>query len=215
MIGIFSNGLSTSKSGSPERMQSALAESASSRYWLSLGSRQIVTVWRTGIILVSVCTSKISSSLDSSVKYLSNFVRRKTLLNSSKVCCEATITSDFLNFSQHLSAVLPLEMKALKRTLQSKITITDHLVSSPISFKILSRTSGVRPFRSAWLLISSSISSKFLRFVTNWRSVSDIAFFSKADIFSIFSATGSLTSKVIVFITYNSDNKYNEISPAI
>ena len=201
MIGIFSNGLSTCKSGSPETMQSALPDRASSRYWLSLGSRQTVTVWRTGIILIIVCASTISSSLASRDKYLSNLGLKNTRLNSSNVCCEAIISFPFLDFSQHRSAVLPREMKALKSTLQSKTMIIYCLSSSSISFKIFSRTSGVRPFRSAWFLMSSKISSKPLRLVTKCPIVSDIAFFTWGDIRSIFSATGSLTSNVIVFIT--------------
>jgi hypothetical protein len=200
MMEMFSNGFRTNKSGSPVTMQSALPDKASSRYVSSFGSRQIIMVWRTGIILIKVCTSAISSSLDSRVKCLSNLGLRNTRLNSSKVCIEAIIISAFLDFSQHLSAVLPLEMKALKSTLQSKITITYFLVSSSISFKIFSSTFGVRPFRSAWLRISSRISSMFLRLVTNCRRVSAITFFSEGDIRSIFSATGSLTSNVIVFI---------------
>ena len=201
MIGIFSNGLRTSRSGSPVMMQSAFPERASSRYMSSSGSRQIVTVWNTGIILTNVCISKINSSLDSRVKYLSNFGRRNLLLNSLKVFCEARMISVFFDLSQQIPRMLPLKMEALKRTLESKITTTYRLSSPSFSSRSFFSISGVSPFRSAWSLKSSIISSRLRRFVINWLRVSDMAFFCVGDIFSIFSAAGSLTSRIIVFMT--------------
>ena len=148
MMGIFSNGWRTNKSGSPVTMQSALPERASSRYMSSWGSRHIFTECSTETILTIFCTCKINSNRVSRFKYLSNFDRINTRLNSLKVFLEARISSCFFALSQHRRGVLPLRMKALTRTLQSKITFT-YLRSSSISFKIFSRISGVRPFFSA------------------------------------------------------------------
>ena len=197
---MFLNGCRTSKSGSPVTMQLALPDRASSRYMLSFGSRQTDIMHEIFTSLIEFCNSKMSSSLDSTVRYRSNFGRRKIELNSSKVCWENRMVCPPLDLLKHLSGVLPLEMKALTSTLQSKTTTTYFLFSSFISFRILSSTSGVSPFRSAWVLISSIISSRLLRLVTSCRRVSAMAFFSSGLIFSILSATGSDTSSVIVFI---------------
>jgi hypothetical protein len=45
MTGMLQNGCKTNKSESPVIIRSALPDNASSRYILSFGSRQIVTVW--------------------------------------------------------------------------------------------------------------------------------------------------------------------------
>ncbi len=179
-------------------MQSAFPERASSRYMLSLGSRHFLTVCSIGIILTIACRCKINSNLVSRRKYLSNFEWINTLLNSLKVFMEARIPC-FFPFSQHRRGVLPLRMKALTRTLQSKMTFS-YLRSSSISLKIFSRISGVRPFFSAWRLVSSMISSKLLLLEMSRSKVLEMAFFSSGDIRSIFSAAWSLTSSVIVFI---------------
>ncbi len=199
MIRMFSNGLSICKSGSPVMIQSAFPERASSRYISSFGSRQIFTLCVTGTVLITDPISKISSCLVSGFKYLSNFECEKIYLYSAKIFWELIIEWFAFALSHDFLVVPPLKIKALTSTLQSKITII-YFRSSSISFRICSSISGVRPFFSAWALRSSMISLRFLFLPTRISNVSAIVLFSAADIFSSFSAVGSLTSSVIVFI---------------
>jgi len=69
-------------------MQEAPAVMASSRNILSLGSRQALIEMLTSKAMVSRSSFCITCSLLSSVKYLSNFLRKSTSVNSAKVAAE-------------------------------------------------------------------------------------------------------------------------------
>lgn len=84
-IGIPRNGRSTSRAPSPDTMQIAFAETASSRNLLSLGSRQSKIVSLISKKIVRRSKSDIIRSPVSREIYLSNFGRRKTSENSLKV----------------------------------------------------------------------------------------------------------------------------------
>ena len=142
--------------------------------------------------------------------YLSNFGRMATSISSVNTGCDNNNVSeaDFA-LSKALAEEEVSDNKARIKTLQSKISRIYSSLSNS------SRISGVNPLFRACSLASCMMSSKLLRFATNRAIVSDKAFFSIGDIRSNFSATGSLTSKVIVFMTCNSDNKYNEIWRAV
>ncbi len=90
-MGMPWKGCSSSRCISPETMQEALADTASSRNLLSFGSRQTLISKLGSIIsgLLKVSTVRISS-LSTSTKYLSSFFRYKTSANSLIVESENT-----------------------------------------------------------------------------------------------------------------------------
>ena len=100
IIGIFSNGLRTSRSGSPVMMRSAFPERASSKYLLSSGSRQRDTWWETMTDTVSARYRVNSILRSASLKYLSNLLLCTTSFNSSYISLELKILSDALAFSK-------------------------------------------------------------------------------------------------------------------
>lgn len=210
MIGIFSYGLSTCKSGSPETMQSALPDRASSKYISSLGSRQILTRWN-GTINSHLFEYLVMIAKRMSIgrKYLSNLVLRMVSENSRSVFSERI---KWWKFSANLMAwaeVLFIERAALISTLQSTTTLTYS------SFKSSLSSSSVMPCCSACVAenVSKSLSDEesVIR-STNTFSIISLLIFSMV---LNLSANSSLTSKVIVFITGNSDIKYSEIPPVI
>lgn len=95
MIGIFSNGLRTNRSGSPETIQFALPEMASSRYISSFGSRQTFTLCVTGTKVATDSYSFINSSFTSILTYLSNLGLVATLINSARAEVERRMISAF------------------------------------------------------------------------------------------------------------------------
>ncbi len=198
MIGIFSNGWRTNRSGSPVIIQSAFPKRASSKYISSLGSRHHFTCSVISTVVERDLISSRNDCLTSFETYRSNFFRIITSINSASTGLDINKVEE-IDFT--LSKATPgrevSNNKALIKTLQSK---TRRIYSS---LSNSSRISGVKPFFLACSLASSMISSRLLRLEMRRFNVSAMAFFSLGDILAIFSATGSLTSKVIVFITLN------------
>ena len=196
MIGIFSNELSASKSLLPVIIQFALPESASSRYLLSLGSRQRVTVCDTSTILYRVVKRWMKRSLSYSfLKYLSNFFFFN-VLNSSWVVGIERIKTSFKNaFRTARSETDCLIIAALITTFASMTTVK-HYSSFSKSFSL----SSVRPCFLAYSLMSS-ITSNNVRLSSKSRaSVSMANCFSTSVSRSNFEANSSLTFSVMFFI---------------
>jgi hypothetical protein len=204
MIGIFSNGSRTNKSSSLVMMQSALPGRASSRYMSSIESRHTLTVCETATNSTVSCMSTRNSNLVSSATYLSNFSYAKTRLYSANITSEISIEPSAAAFSQHCLAIPLSKIKELMSTLQSKTKFIYLSRSSFISFKISSSISGVSPFFLACSLASFMIFPKLLFLLpTSSSKVCATDFFSAKDICATFSAVGSLTSNVIVFIIFS------------
>src|SRR5579875_2507976 len=89
-MGISRNGCRTSRSLSPEMIQETFAVTANSRNLLSLGSRQSVTIKSGANSFEQISNRSINIQRSSSFqKYLSNFLRNNTSINSSEVLSEA------------------------------------------------------------------------------------------------------------------------------
>lgn len=195
MTGIFSNGLRINRSESPVMMQSALPESASSRYISSLGSRHNFMCSEISTLTQRIFNSSKNDCLISFETYLSNLGRIKTSINSANAWWDINKVEEMdFAVNKAFPGIELLNNKALIKTLQSKTTRIYSSLSNS------SRISGVKPFFLACSLASCIISARLLRLEMRRVSVSEIAFRSEGDIRAIFSATGSLTSKVIVFI---------------
>ena len=124
MIGIFSNGCRTNRSGSPVMTQLALPERASSRYMSSLGSRQTLTRWK-GTINSHLLEYRDMIAKRTSIgrKYLSNLVLSRVSENSRRVFSDKII---WWKSSARLMACAEapvLERAALMSTLQSTTTL--------------------------------------------------------------------------------------------
>ncbi len=195
MIGIFSNGWSTNKSGSLVMMQSTLAERASSRYISSSGSRQAFTCFVISILVLAISYSSRNACLTSLETYLSNFGRISTSMASTSTGFERNnVYAGRFAFNKAWLEKEESFNRALIRTLQSKTNLIYSFLRSS------SRISGVNPFFLACSLASCMISVKLFLLDTIRSRVSEIDFFSFGVIRATFSATGSLTSSVIVFI---------------
>ena len=194
MMGIFSKGWSTSKSGSPVMMQSALPEMASSRYLSSFGSRHIFMALEILMGVARDSTSSRNNCRNSIDAYLSNFDRINTSITSLRTAFESNREEVDLAFSKAWPGAEVSDRNALINTLQSNTSLIYFSLSNS------SRISGVRPFFLASSLASFIISSKLFLFDTIRSNVSEMDFFSAGVILATFSATGSLTSSVIVFI---------------
>ena len=195
MMGIFSNGLRTNRSSSLVMMQSALPESASSRYMSSLGSRHAFICLVIFTLGPFALYSSRNNCLTVSDRYLSNLGLITTSIASISV--EVERSKSAFNNSDRFNACPENEYSfsnALISTLLSK-TIRIYY-----SFRSSSRISGVKPFFRACSLASCIISVRLLRLETRRSRLFAINSLSVGVIFDIFSAVGSLTSKVIVFI---------------
>ena len=205
MIGIFSNGFRTSKSGSPVTRQSDFPERASSKYLLSSGSRQRVTWWETSIILLWLVNRRIKKSLSYSfLKYLSNFFFFRVVENSSVVDVER-ITTSFKNAFLAARNETELAMiAALTRTFASMTTVIRYF-----SFRRSFRISSVIPCFLAYSPMSPITSNNDLLSFNSRDKVSRANCFSFSVSLSNFNANSSLT--IIVFINSGSIAKYNEM----
>jgi hypothetical protein len=207
MIGIFSNGCSTNRSGSPVMMQSALPERASSRYISSMGSRQTFTRWK-GTINSHLLEYRdiIAKRTSMGRKYLSNLVLSRVSENSRRVFSDRIIWWKSSACLMACAEAPVLERAALMRTLQSTTTFIYS------SFKSSSSSVSFMPCCSACVAENASRSlndeESVMRSTINFSIISLLIF----SILLNLSASSSLTSKVIVFITHDSINKYNEIS---
>ena len=152
---VLLNDFKASKSSSLVMMQSAFHDTASSRYISSFGSRQIRSRFMISTLVQSDLNSFRKSILISFVRYLSNFFRIKTSINSAYTWLDNSISEeeDF-PFSRALVGTESFIKSALIKTLPSKISrIYSSLRSS-------SSSSGVKPFFLACSPASSIISSR-------------------------------------------------------
>ena len=195
MMGICSNGLRTNKSRSPVTIQSAFPERASSRYMSSFESRQAWTWLVIFIFVLRISYSSRNNCLNSLEAYRSNFGLISTSIISAKTEFERSkVTEEDLAFNTAWPEGEESFNKALTTTLQSKINLIYSSLSSS------SRISGVKPFFLACSLACCIISDRLFLLDTILSTVSEMDFFSAGVIRATFSATGSLTSSVIVFI---------------
>jgi hypothetical protein len=149
IMGMFSKGLSTSKSGSLVMMQLACPERASSKNISSFGSRHFETLWKTSINLVSATYRDKNLPRSAAFKYLLNLLRLITSFNSAYTRSEVIMVPRLLALSNALSWNDPLKRAALTNTLVS-ITKFNHF-----SFNSCSSNSGVIPCFWAYSLMSS------------------------------------------------------------
>jgi len=195
MMGMFSNGCNDKRSSSLVMIQSALPETASSRYMLSLGSRQTSISMVTGTLEAFNSYSSRNNCLTDKERYRSNFGRITTSIASARVALE-TIQSTFAN-SDRFNAKPENEYSFSNAQISTLLSNTI-CIYSPL--RRSSRISGVNPFCLACSLASWIISERFLRLDTRRSRLLAINSFSIGVILAILSAVGSLTSKVIVFI---------------
>src|SRR5579863_6878291 len=120
-IGIFSNGCNTSRSLSPVMIHDALQEAASSRYLLSFGSRQIVTVSVTVTKVPSLTSLSRNESRFSTGMYLSNLLPDSIAVYSSKIASEKASFPDKNIFRKESAGFEEENSAALIITLVSAI----------------------------------------------------------------------------------------------
>ncbi len=203
MMGIFSNGFKICRSGSPDTMQSALPERATSKYRSSFGSRHREIFWYGTTHSISLAyRAMISIRISTGLKYLSNFGRNMTSESSSIVSDEAN-RKWFSSAFRNALAVIPFGLKAaLTITLQSTTTRTYSFLSNSFNF------SSVIPCFSAWVAENSNrslsdLDEEITRSTQIFRRTSRLSLLSWSNL----SAKSSSNSRLIVFI-----NKFNENS---
>jgi hypothetical protein len=194
-MGILQNGCKVNKSASPVMIASALPDKARERYILSLGSRQMVTLWITRILVVNSLNSSKNSRRVSILVYLLNFSFIIILDNSLTVSVDDNKIPAAFAFLKAKSGIELFRRAALIRTL---LSITNFNYSF---FKSSSKTSGVNPLFFACLLISSIISRMSLLLVKNRLNLLETDSFSEVERLRNLSAALSFTLIVIVFMT--------------
>jgi len=201
---MFSNGLRTNKSGSPEIIQSALPEGASSRYMLSSRSRHAETL----CVIITLADSllKRERNLLSSIgrKYLLNLSRLMTSFSSAYTSSEKMTLPILRALSKAWLGVEPLCNAALSKTLVSKIKFNYFF------FRGSSNNAGVKPRLRAYSPISSITSRRDLLSSIKRLIISAKSFFSFWVKVEKRSASSSEVSSVIVFIL-QSITTYHEI----
>lgn len=199
MIGIFSNGLSASRSGSLMMIQSALPLKASSRYLSSLGSLHAFTCRVILILSPRSLYSSRNSFIRSIEMYRSNLGRVITSIASANTGFEISNVQEVDSaFSSAWPEKEESSNKALTNTLQSKTSRIYFSLSSS------SKISEVKPFFRACSVASCIISDKLLRFNKIRSTVSENVFFQRESFVPLFQQLGrSLPGLSFSYYKYN------------
>lgn len=177
-------------------IQSACADRASSRYILSLGSRQIVTQWE-GAIHSALLKYRemISIRVSRGLKYLSNFGLRIVCVSSSIVASDINITCE--------SSINRTTFEDVLFTMRDELIMTFASITTRIysSFSNSFNFSCVIPCFSACKALNSIRSLREADVVMRSSNILRRASLFSLLILSNLSANSSLTLKVIVLIT--------------